>query len=310
MKEEQQNDVLQNLPNNAGSIEVNSNIPSEYVSERPTENNNNKTRYTQVDNDFLFNQAGIDQTANLNNNANENENANDNALQEAINEGKTENTNQNLNQNSNNNTQSNPLFNANKQTYNLKIIVLGDIAVGKTSIIKRYITNTFTEEHKTTISAETNKKKLNIDGETTANLNIWDTAGEEKFMSVTKQFYNESHGAMIVYDLTKKETFLKINKWLKDLKETAPKDVVIMIVGNKSDLVEKKVELGDELEQYKKTYLYQDVSAKGGTNVTLAFENLTEKIIDVLKNKKDVEPRVSVPLRKVSKSNKKKKCNC
>lgn len=307
MKEEQQNDVLQNLPNNVGSLEVNSNIPSEYVSERQTENNNNKTRFTKVNDDFLLTQIGIDQNTNLNNS--QNENANDNALEEAINKDKT-NSNQNLNKNSNNNNQNSALLNVNKQTYNIKIIVLGDIAVGKTSIIKRYITNTFTEQHKTTISTEQNKKKINLDGETIVNLNIWDTAGEEQFMSVTKQFYNESHGAMIVYDLTNKDTFLKIKRWIKDLNETAPKDVVIMIVGNKSDLTEKKIELGDELVQYKKTYLYQDVSAKGGSNISLAFENLTEKIIDVLKNKKDVEPRKSVPLRKVSKSKKKKKCNC
>ena len=135
-------------------------------------------------------------------------------------------------------------------------------------------------------------------------------------MSVTKQFYTDSHGAMIVYDLTKKETFLKLNKWIKDVKEKALKDVVIMIVGNKSDLISEKVELGDELKPFKENYEYQEVSAKAGTNVALAFENLTNQIIKVQKQKKDKGggevPRESVSLKKVKHTKEKthRKCNC
>ena len=275
-------------------------ILQEVGSGRPTESTNNDARFTPVDYDIIYNPVeGYSQNSETNNNENNPETANDGE--------KTENLNANKN---------NPSYNSNKKSFNLKIIVVGDISVGKTSVIKRYITNTFSEEHKSTISCEFKKKTFEIDAETCANLQIWDTAGEEKFMSVTKQFYTDSNGAMIVYDLTKKETFLKLNKWIKDVKETALKDVVIMIVGNKFDLVSEKVELGDELKPFKENYEYQDVSAKTGTNVALAFENLTNKIIKVLKEKKDKggeEQRESLLLKKanLSKDDKtKKKCNC
>ena len=298
MTEEQKN-------NNArlksdSNMENDNTILQDAGSGRPTESTNNDVRYTQVDNDIIYNPVeGYNQNSETNNNENNSETANNGE--------KTENSNINKN---------NPSYNSNKKNFNLKIIVVGDISVGKTSVIKRYITNTFSEEHKSTISCEFKKKTLEIDAETCANLQIWDTAGEEKFMSVTKQFYTDSHGAMIVYDLTQKETFLKINKWIKDVKEKALKDVVIMVVGNKSDLVSEKVELGDELKPFKENYEYQDVSAKSGTNVALAFENLTNKIINVLKEKKEKggeEQRESLLLKKakLSKDDKtKKKCNC
>ena len=285
------------------NMENDNTILQEVGNERITEVNNNDTRYTQVDNDIIFNPI---EGYNQNNETNNKETQNN---PEA---GKNEENTANLNINKNN-----PLFNSNKQSFNLKIIVVGDISVGKTSVIKRYITNTFSEEHKSTISCEFKKKTLEIDADTCANLQIWDTAGEEKFMAVTKQFYTDSHGAMVVYDLTQKETFLKINKWIKDVKEKALKDVVIMVVGNKSDLVSEKVELGDELKPFKENYEYQDVSAKAGTNVALAFENLTNKIIKVLKEKKEKggeEQRESLLLKKTSHSKDQdkphKKCNC
>ena len=79
-------------------------------------------------------------------------------------------------------------------------------------------------------------------------------------------------------DLTNKETFVKMNKWIKNVKDNAPKDIVIMVVGNKSDLIAEKANLGDELTPFKNEYLYREVSAKNGNNVSLAFEELTHKI--------------------------------
>ena len=112
----------------------------------------------------------------------------------------------------------NNLQNNNKQTFNFKIIVLGDIAVGKTSVIGRYITNSFSEEYKSSISCEYKEKKIDLDGDTIANLQIWDTCGEEKFMAVTKQYYNDANGAIVMYDLTERKTFTTMEKWLDNLK--------------------------------------------------------------------------------------------
>jgi small GTP-binding protein len=265
--------------------------------------NNNDVRYTEVDNDMFNPIEGFSS----NNNINIPSNVGGNNPEETKNEENNENVKVN---------QNNPLYNPNKQIYNLKMIVLGDIAVGKTSVINRFISNTFSEDYKTSISCEFQKKELDIDGETGVSLQIWDTAGEERFMAVTKQYYNDSHGVMVIYDLTNKETFVKMNKWIKNVKDNAPKDIVIMVVGNKSDLIAEKANLGDELTPFKNEYLYREVSAKNGNNVSLAFEELTHKILDTIKEKKEkggediVKPRDSVPLRKQSKSKHKKKCPC
>jgi small GTP-binding protein len=205
--------------------------------------------------------------------------------------------------------------NNNKQTFNFKIIVLGDIAVGKTSVIGRYITNTFSEEYKSSISCEYKEKKIDIDGENIANLQIWDTCGEEKFMAVTKQYYNDAHGAIVIYDLTDKKTFEKLESWIESLKNNAPAKIAIMIAGNKSDLSDKKVNLENELKPYKEKYQCYEISAKSGANISLVFEDLTHKIIEKL-NEKDKEekapPRESIALKNVKEKKKKnqKPCSC
>lgn len=301
------NDVDNDMP-------VMSSILGEDESDRPSENPNNNVRYTEVENDFIMNQnviEGFEPDNNINI-----PNDNENALYEKNQE---ENNVQEKKEVQNEVPKMNPspLFNTKKNTYTLKIIVIGDIAVGKTSVIDRYINNKFSEQHKTTINCEFKKKRIDIDGENEANLQIWDTQGEERFMSVTKQYYNDSHGAILVYDLTQKETFTKMNKWLKDLKNNAPKNIVITIVGNKSDLVNEKVDLGNDLEPFKENYLYQEVSAKSGTNISLVFENLTHKIIEKLKEAKekgiedDIPQRNSIPLKKKNSIKKRhRKCGC
>ena len=131
-------------------------------------------------------------------------------------------------------------------------------------------------------------------------------------MAVTRQYYNNSHGAMIIYDLTNKSSFIQMNKWIKDVKNNAPKNIVIMIVGNKSDLIKKKIDLGSELNSYKQNYIYYEVSAKNGTNISLAFEELALKIIEKQKEKsnEDNGPGDAVLLKKSSGKQKVKKCQC
>ena len=306
MSEEEQNG--QNEQNDMNDL-IENYQNAEEESERPTENKNNDGRYTEVENDYLFNP--FEGFSNINKIPNDVDNIPSN-----VEELKNENEEKKITTNEAPIINKSPIYNSNKQIYNLKIIVLGDISVGKTSVIGRFITNTFSENYKSSISCEFKKKELDIDGETSANLQIWDTCGEERFMSVTKQYYNGSHGAMIIYDLTNKESFIKMNRWIKDVKNNAPKDIVIMVVGNKTDLVTEKVDLGEELTPFKKEYLYCDVSAKSGTNVSLAFENLTLKIMEKIKEKRDKPnddfiQRDSIPLKKTSISKKrKKKCNC
>ena len=204
-----------------------------------------------------------------------------------------------------------PSLISNKNTYNLKIILLGEINVGKSSIIRRYLDNKFNEEAGCSLGCESKMKKLDIDQENEAVLQIWDTAGEEKFNSVTKQYYNDSNGVMVVYDITKENSFKKLEKWIKDINNNAPKGVTIMIIGNKKDLINEKVKLGKKLNTIKRKYLYYDVSAKSGTNISLAFETLAMTIIENMKNQKDRDNEHETFSFKLNKFKQKlKNCHC
>ena len=94
-----------------------------------------------------------------------------------------------------------------KKFINLKIIFVGDVSVGKTSVIERYINNNFKDDYTCTIQAEQKTKIINEDSNTLVRMNIWDTAGQEKFRSLTRQFYRDCQGAIIVFDITKKKNF-------------------------------------------------------------------------------------------------------
>ena len=317
MSNEEENENNENNKNanlNPVCESVKSNVSrtllQEIESGRPTEMVNNDVRYTEVDNDFLNPPIEGLGASNINNIPNYQENK-DNEENKESSENKENKGNKEQVGQTKNNIKS-PLYNANKKIYNLKIIVLGDIAVGKTSVIGRYITNTFSSQYKSSIGCELKQKTVDIDNDTQAQLQIWDTAGEERFLAVTKQYYNGSHGAMVMYDLTNKATFLKMNKWIKDIKDNAPKNIVIMVVGNKSDLYEIKVDLGQELDSFKENYLYKEVSAKTGLNVHLAFENLTSKIIEKLKEKgnEEIVKKDTQPLKRTTIGKKKNKCNC
>ena len=294
------------IPESVRSNVTNS-ILQEEISGRPTEINND-VRYTEVNNDYMFNPIEGFQSNSMENTQNE-------SIEKKEGENEENKDNQNNKEATNdkkNKKQQKSGYNMNKQKLDFKVIVLGDIAVGKTSVIGRYITNTFSEVHKSSISCEFKKKKIEVDADTEVNLQIWDTVGEERFLSVTKQYYNNSHGAMIIYDLTNRNSFTKMNKWINYVKDNAPKNIVIMIVGNKSDLTDKKVDLGEELNPFKQNYMYLEVSAKNGTNVSLAFEDLTFKIIEKQKEISKEEPVVkdTIPLKKNPGKQKKKTCKC
>ncbi len=225
---------------------------------RYTQNNNN--RFTQLDDNNI-----IENPLNYNDQQNEN-----------VKKDNLGNTNKKEN-NKKQNIQKPKII-----QYTFKIIVVGDISVGKTSIINRFIQNIFNEEYKCTLNSENLKKIIRIDQNTIANLNIWDTAGEERFRVLTRQFYQDSHGALIIYDITNKESFNKVENWVKDIIKNAPPDCITMIIGNKSDLNSKRIISYDEANILSQRYnvFFFEVSAKNGNNVALAFEKLTYEIIN------------------------------
>ena len=168
----------------------------------------------------------------------------------------------------------------------LKIILLGDSGVGKTSIAGRYIDSAFKDAYQATIQVEKRVKIINEDDKTSLRLNIWDTAGQEKFRSITRQFYRDCHGAFIVFDLTKKSSFNEVRNWIDELKTHGNDDTVIIILGNKSDLTaEREISEEDIKNEIQNNYKYFEVSAKTGNNISLAFDELKKLIM--LKIKKN-----------------------
>ena len=166
--------------------------------------------------------------------------------------------------------------------YKFKIIMLGDVAVGKTSILTRYVDNEFKSVYNCTIGVEYKIKKIKIDKITEAELKIWDTCGSEKYRTITRQYYLDTQGVVLVFDLTNRITFEKVNVWLNDLKENVPTDYCVILVGNKSDIKERDILLSDEARKFaiRNKMAYIEVSAKQGTNVVSLFENITKKMIN------------------------------
>ncbi|CDJ70157.1 Rab 11b, putative [Eimeria necatrix] len=120
-----------------------------------------------------------------------------------------------------------------------KIILVGDATVGKTHLLSRYTRGTLPQNPKATIGVEfvTRTVPLAVGG--TVKAQIWDTAGQERYRSITSAHYRRAVGALLVYDVTRKRTFLSASKWLEELRQNAEPDIVVMMVGNKVDLCEK-----------------------------------------------------------------------
>lgn len=183
-----------------------------------------------------------------------------------------------------------------KTAYAFKVILLGSIAVGKTSILIRYISNEFEEEHKCTIKAEFKTKLININNYVQAKLIIWDTCGDEKFKAITRQYYNDANGILLVYDITNRESFENIIDWNNEIKNNAPKDAVLFLVGNKTDNdKERKVTFQEGKKMASDIgFLFTEVSAKNGDNIHLLFEKISEEMMELVQKNPEFNKKVSV----------------
>ena len=154
----------------------------------------------------------------------------------------------------------------------IRIMLLGDSNVGKTSILKRYCKNQFSESYISSVGIDFETKYIKVD-EKTINLQIWDTAGQERYKVISKNYYNKSDGFIIVYDITNKSSFDSIVNWVEDIKELASNDNKNIILGNKCDLEsERKInkEEGDNLAK-KYNCQFFEVSAQNGKNIDKSF---------------------------------------
>lgn len=165
-------------------------------------------------------------------------------------------------------------------TTSVKLVLLGEAAVGKSSLVLRFVSNDFQENKEPTIGAAFLTQKCTI-GDRTIKYEIWDTAGQERFASLAPMYYRNAQAALVVYDITKPASFIKARHWVKELHEQASKDITIALVGNKYDLVaddndsdeslrKVSVEEGKALAE-EEGLLFFETSAKTSTNVNEVF---------------------------------------
>ena len=186
--------------------------------------------------------------------------------------------------------------NLKKTIYQYKVILLGSIAVGKTSLLKKYIKNEFNNEYQCKIKSEFQTKILNINNQTQAKLTIWDTCGDEKYRAITRQYYRDGQGILLIYDVTNKSTFDDIPNWYQEIKDNAPNDVVVILVANKTDLIkERKVSIEDgEAMATNLSIDYLEISAKTGDNLHLLFETLSHSMMEHIENKSNLIEKKSL----------------
>ena len=163
--------------------------------------------------------------------------------------------------------------------YLLKYIIIGDAAVGKSNLLLRYVHGQFKPEYQLTIGVEFGAKNIEIDSKM-FRIQIWDTAGQENFRSITRAYYKNSVCALVVYDISSRDSFNNVMSWIEDCKNQSPKTIFIVLVGNKSDLDDKRqvsYEEGKELAD-KNELLFFESSAKDGINVDEIFVNSAKEI--------------------------------
>jgi Ras-related protein Rab-5C len=200
-----------------------------------------------------------------------------------------------------------------------KVVLLGEAGVGKTSIISRYVNNTFSDVLMSTTGASFAIKKLEIDDHK-IKFQIWDTAGQERFRSLAKIFYQNAAVAVLVYDITRRDSFQKLKDfWVKELKENAPSDIILALAANKSDNYEFEVvslKEGKELAQ-EINAIFKSTSAMLSHGIEDLFKLIGEKFINpslyineptITKKEEEFRKNIKIKNAKKQKAEKKKCC--
>ncbi|XP_009568419.2 ras-related protein Rab-17 isoform X2 [Cuculus canorus] len=165
-------------------------------------------------------------------------------------------------------------------TYIYKVVLLGSTSVGKSSLAYRYVKNDF-KESLPTVGCSFFTQTLNLEA-ATIKLEIWDTAGQEKYHSVCHLYYRGAHAALLVYDIANKETLNRAKLWLRDLeKEFLPDEIVIALVGNKTDLADEREVATEEGEEFARTkgLLFMETSAKSNHQVNNIFMAIAQELL-------------------------------
>ena len=172
--------------------------------------------------------------------------------------------------------------------YMFRICLIGNICVGKTSLLARYADNSFKESYANTIGVDFRVITLKYN-DIIAKVHIWDTAGNERFKSITINYYRSSHGFIYVYDITSKESFENLDMWINLTNENCGTNAINFLVGNKSDLEKEREVTKEEGEEFAKKYdlIFIETSAKNNDNVGKLFEFFTYKLIEYYQKNTD-----------------------
>lgn len=167
-----------------------------------------------------------------------------------------------------------------------KVVLIGDSGVGKSNLLSRFTRNEFNLESKSTIGVEFATRSLAIDGKT-VKAQIWDTAGQERYRAITSAYYRGAVGALLVYDISKHQTYTNVTRWLKELRDHADSNIVIMLVGNKSDLKHLRAVPTDEAKAFaaENGLSFIETSALDASNVESAFQTILTDIYRIVSSK-------------------------
>ncbi|KAI9286044.1 small GTPase [Umbelopsis sp. AD052] len=170
--------------------------------------------------------------------------------------------------------------------YLFKVVLIGDSGVGKTNLLSRFTRNEFNLESKSTIGVEFATRSIQVDSKT-IKAQIWDTAGQERYRAITSAYYRGAVGALLVYDIAKHATYENVTRWLKELRDHADSNIVIMLVGNKSDLRHLRAVPTDEAKQFAADngLSFIETSALDSSNVELSFQRILTEIYRIVSNK-------------------------
>ena len=164
-----------------------------------------------------------------------------------------------------------------------KVLLLGDTTVGKTCFLMKYTDKTFQDVHISTIGLDYRLKSMALKSGKNIKLQIWDTAGQDRFRAITKNYYKGANGIILIYDVTSQKTYDNVKNWVTQIREEASPNVVVYLCGNKIDMKEErkiKEEDGKKLaEEY--GFPFHETSARDGINVDETFEDLVERIDSV-----------------------------
>jgi Ras-related protein Rab-2A len=169
--------------------------------------------------------------------------------------------------------------------YLFKYIIIGDTGVGKSCLLLKFTDKRFQPVHDLTIGVEFGARMVNID-DRQIKLQIWDTAGQESFRSITRSYYRGAAGALLVYDITRRETFNHLGRWLEEARQNGNQNMTIMLIGNKCDLEHKRQVSKEEGERFAQQHglMFLETSAKTAENVEESFHKPAKKIYEKIKD--------------------------